>query len=175
MEYYDSRSTHVDNQPGVKLPVRSNAWNGSAILFHPRGKPFMFQLDTHGWTEVSGRLIWCVVCLVGVGMGCVLCVCVVKPTLFWYNCYYWTQALHPPRTLDTRPSTLRWGHSWQQRNPNDPQCSSLNQEAPIKPGRTIEGSKRHPSLSPRLTPRYTICVAWCVCEDWDACMGVNKC
>ena len=70
----------MDNQPGLKLPVRSNACrNGSAILFHPRGKPFMFQLDTHGWTEVSGRLIWCVVCLVGVGMGmgCVLCVCVL--------------------------------------------------------------------------------------------------
>lgn len=35
-------------------PVKNNvSGNGSPVLFHPRGNPFMFQLDTHGWTEVS--------------------------------------------------------------------------------------------------------------------------
>lgn len=45
----------MDNHFEVKLnlSVRCNVpGNGSPPLFHPRGKPFMFQLDTHGWTEV---------------------------------------------------------------------------------------------------------------------------
>lgn len=46
----------MDNQSEAKLnlSVRSNIpGNGSPIMFHPRGKSFMFQLDTHGWTDVS--------------------------------------------------------------------------------------------------------------------------
>lgn len=54
-ECYDSRGTRVDNQSEVKLnpSVRGNIpGNGSPIMLHPRGKPFVFQLDSHGWTEV---------------------------------------------------------------------------------------------------------------------------
>lgn len=46
----------MDHQFEVKLnlSLKSNVpGNGSPILFHPRGKPFMFQLDTHGWEEKS--------------------------------------------------------------------------------------------------------------------------
>lgn len=63
-------------------PVRSNS---SPILFHPREKPFMFQLDTHGWTEVSEDG-WFGVCTSGrwgwelTVRGCV-CVCVCKADL----------------------------------------------------------------------------------------------
>lgn len=38
----------------LNLSVRSNVpGNCSPILFHPTGKQFMFQLDTHEWTEES--------------------------------------------------------------------------------------------------------------------------
>lgn len=79
-------------------PVRSNS---SPILFHPREKPFMFQLDTHGWTEVSEDG-WFGVCTSGrwgwelTVRGCVCVSVCVKLTLFWYSCYYHTWALPPP-------------------------------------------------------------------------------
>lgn len=45
----------MDEHLEVKLkPVRGNVpGNVRPILFHPGEKPFMFQLDTHRWTEVS--------------------------------------------------------------------------------------------------------------------------
>lgn len=149
-------------------PVRNNVpGNGSLILFHPRGKAFMFQLDTHGWTEVKGMADLMCVCLAGGGSELWTCVCVwmwvcacvfvwVKLTLLSYYCYCHTQALH---------DVVRWGHSWQQRNPNDPQCSSLNQEVPIKPGGTTESRKHHPSLSPSMTSRSAVWVTWCICYN----------
>lgn len=95
--YYDSRITHVDNQSEVKhnLSVRSNVpGNGSPILFLSRGKPFWFQLDTHGWTGGKMRTAD-LVCVRLAGVCC--------STLFWYNCYYHTQALCHHLTQTWKP------------------------------------------------------------------------
>lgn len=109
-------------------PVRNNVLgNGSLILFHPRGKPFMFQLDTHGWTEVRGTADLVCVCLASGGWSYVrMCVGGVKADL--------VRLLLPLPRTQALHDVVRWGHSWQKRDSNDPQCSPLNQEVPIKPG-----------------------------------------
>lgn len=58
-----------------------------------------------------------------------VCLCVSageRLTSFWCYCHYLAPAL--------RDGVVRGGHSWSRGNSNDPQCSSLNQEVPIKTG-----------------------------------------
>lgn len=112
-------------------PVRNNVpGNGSPIPFHPGGKAAVFQFDTHGWTEVRGgqSVALCGPYECECARVCVcLCVSVGKRlTSFGYCCHYLAPAL--------RDGVVRGGHSWSRGNSNDPQCSSLNQEVPIKTG-----------------------------------------
>lgn len=77
----------------------------------------------------KGAPVCCSVWAVRVWVCTCVCLCVSagkRLTSFGYCCHYLAPAL--------RDGVVRGGHSWSRGNSNDPQCSSLNQEVPIKTG-----------------------------------------
>lgn len=111
----NNRPLHVDDpfEVKLKLSIRDNVLgNGSSIQFQPRGNPFLFQLDTHGWTwKVKQFGVWTV---------WQVCFPVVPLTLLGYNSYY--EPPPPPQPQEA----LSFGrcckieeHSWHHRDPNN--------------------------------------------------------